>query len=205
MPGYTTKETSGVVPVLMLPVPIILPVCNGFDRIEFRGNEATSLHSKDGSGYGFAGMLMGGAGALGPEKCSCWDNMLWAKYSKVDKIPDTAGLVYLYQQYQQHPTVKSYIIKTDNKVIAHLYGGGYYPYFSTPGKREFNASYEAGTTYPQWEGPPVMLDIKAGQAYYIKAEYRPGPNETHLMIVAPEVAESEIVNCKRKMKLLTAK
>jgi hypothetical protein len=50
-----------------------------------------------------------------------------------------------------------------------------------------------------------MLDIKAGQAYYIKAEYRPGSNETHLMIVDPEVAEKEIADCIRKMKLLTAK
>ncbi|MFZ4860078.1 MAG: hypothetical protein ACOYL3_27255 [Desulfuromonadaceae bacterium] len=127
------------------------------------------------------------------------------KYSKVDKIPDTAGLVYFYQRYQQDPTIKSFIIKTDNKIIARLYSGGYYPHFSTPGKREFSASYNAGNTYPQWEGSPVTLDIKAGQAYYIKAEYLPGPNETHLVIVAPEVAEKEIADCERKMKLLTAK
>jgi hypothetical protein len=45
-PGYTI-ENYGVIPILIaLPVPLILPVCDGFDRIEFHGNEAKNLHRR---------------------------------------------------------------------------------------------------------------------------------------------------------------
>jgi hypothetical protein len=207
---YSKKDLwCGVIPVFILPVPITLPLCNGFDRIEFRGNEAARLHSKEEYGFGFFfGITPYGPGGavIGQEDFPCGDNMFSGpKYSKPDKFPETAGLVYLYRQHQQEFIVKSYIIKTDNKVIAPLYSGGYYPYFSTPGKREFSATYEAGTTYTQWEGTSITLDIKSGQTYYIKAEDRPGPNGPHLVIVAPEVAEKEIADCTRKMKLRTAK
>ena len=43
---YNRKLWCGVIPVLLLPVPLILPVCDGFDRIEFQGNEATNLHTR---------------------------------------------------------------------------------------------------------------------------------------------------------------
>ena len=36
-----------MIPILfLLPVPLILPVCDGFDRIEFQGNEAKRLHTR---------------------------------------------------------------------------------------------------------------------------------------------------------------
>jgi hypothetical protein len=113
-------------------------LCNGFDRIEFRGNAAMSLHSKMQYGIGAAGLVPLWGGEIGQKDFPCGDNMLAGpKYSKFYKIPDTAGLVFLYQQYNQVSTIKSYIIKADNKVIATIYSGGYYPYLSTPGKREF--------------------------------------------------------------------
>jgi hypothetical protein len=43
---YNRKLWCGVIPVFLLPVPLILPVCDGFDRIEFQGNEAKSLHTR---------------------------------------------------------------------------------------------------------------------------------------------------------------
>ena len=43
---YNRKLWCGVIPVLLLPVPLILPVCDGFDRIEFHGNEAKNLHTR---------------------------------------------------------------------------------------------------------------------------------------------------------------
>jgi hypothetical protein len=43
---YNRKLWCGVMPVFLLPVPLLLPVCDGFDRIEFHGNEATNLHSR---------------------------------------------------------------------------------------------------------------------------------------------------------------
>jgi len=43
---YNRKLWCGVIPVFLLPVPLILPVCDGFDRIEFHGNEAKNLHPR---------------------------------------------------------------------------------------------------------------------------------------------------------------
>jgi hypothetical protein len=43
---YNKKLWCGVMPVLILPIPLILPVCDGFDRIEFKDNEAVSLHTR---------------------------------------------------------------------------------------------------------------------------------------------------------------
>jgi hypothetical protein len=43
---YNRKLWCGVIPVFLLPVPLILPVCDGFDRIEFQGNEAKRLHTR---------------------------------------------------------------------------------------------------------------------------------------------------------------
>jgi hypothetical protein len=36
----------GVPVLIFLPVPLILPVCNGFDRIDFEENEAMCLHTR---------------------------------------------------------------------------------------------------------------------------------------------------------------
>jgi hypothetical protein len=47
---YNRKRWCGVVPIILLPVPLILPVCDGFDRIEFQGNEAKRLHTKRNGG-----------------------------------------------------------------------------------------------------------------------------------------------------------
>lgn len=43
---YNKKLWCGIIPIVILPVPLILPVCDGFDRIDFRDNVATSLHTR---------------------------------------------------------------------------------------------------------------------------------------------------------------
>lgn len=43
---YHRKLWCGIIPVLILPVPLILPVCDGFDRIEFKENKAIRLHAR---------------------------------------------------------------------------------------------------------------------------------------------------------------
>jgi hypothetical protein len=41
---YERHLWCGIIPVFILPVPLVLPVCDGFDRIEFQGSEAKNLH-----------------------------------------------------------------------------------------------------------------------------------------------------------------
>jgi hypothetical protein len=43
---YKRNLWCGVIPALILPIPLILPLCDGFDRIEFIGNEATRLNAR---------------------------------------------------------------------------------------------------------------------------------------------------------------
>lgn len=43
---YNKKLWCGAVPVLILPIPLILPVCDGFDQIDFKENNAKNLYTK---------------------------------------------------------------------------------------------------------------------------------------------------------------
>lgn len=123
-------------------------------------------------------LLVTGCASLGPV------------YSKVDKIPDNAGLVYFYRPSSFIGGGLSYEVKTGETVITTLHNGGYFPYFSAPGEKEFWAKTESKSS--------VTLDVKTGQTYYIKGEVGVGflVGRPHLMIVAPEVAEKEIADCK---------
>ena len=123
-------------------------------------------------------LLITGCASLGPV------------YSKADKIPDNSGLVYFYRPSSFYGFAASYDIKNDDTVITTLYNGGYYPYFSTPGEKEFWAKTESKSS--------ITLDVKIGQTYYVKGEVGVGflVGRPHLMVVTPEIAEKEIVDCK---------
>jgi len=123
-------------------------------------------------------LLVTGCASLGPV------------YSKVDKIPDNAGLVYLYRPSSFIGGGVAFDIKTGETVIATLHNGGYYPYYSPPGEIEFWAKTESRSS--------VTLDVKTGQTYYIKGEIGVGfiVGRPHLMVVAAEIAEKEIAECK---------
>jgi hypothetical protein len=123
-------------------------------------------------------LLITGCASLGPV------------YSKADNIPDNSGLVYFYRPSSIIGSASSYDIKNDDTVITTLYNGGYYPYFSPPGEKEFWAEIESKSS--------ITLDVKAGQTYYVKGEIGVGfvfPRP-HLMVVTPEIAEKEIADCK---------
>jgi hypothetical protein len=60
---YKRKLWCGVMPVFLLPVPFLLPMCDGFDRIEFQGNEAKRLHTRHIAMAGF--VIFAGGGAAG--------------------------------------------------------------------------------------------------------------------------------------------
>ena len=57
-----------MIPVLFLPVPLILPLCDGFDRIEFQGNETKSLHTRHTV---LAGLVLAPGSATGGTDPAC--------------------------------------------------------------------------------------------------------------------------------------
>jgi hypothetical protein len=111
-------------------------------------------------------------------------------YQKVATIPDDKGLVYIYRPGSFIGGGVSYDVKIGETPITTLYTGGYYPYFSKPGEVEFWAKTESKSS--------VTLDVKPGQTYYIKGTVGVGfiVGRPHLMVVEPNVAETEIAECK---------
>lgn len=113
-------------------------------------------------------------------------------YQKVDKIPDNAGLVYVYRPPAFIGGGVSPNLYTDNgKIfITKIYQGGYYPYFAKPGEVEFSAATESESS--------ITLNVAPGQTYYIKLTIGIGilVGRPHLMIVPADVAEREIQECK---------
>ena len=41
---YESRLWCGFGPIILVPIPLLLPVCDGFERIEFQGNDAKNLH-----------------------------------------------------------------------------------------------------------------------------------------------------------------
>jgi hypothetical protein len=67
---YKTVDIwCGVVPVWGVPVPLVVPACEGFDRITFKGSKATHLHFKRMNSTYFVTIPMVAAGGEMPKTC----------------------------------------------------------------------------------------------------------------------------------------
>jgi hypothetical protein len=128
-------------------------------------------------------MLVGGCASVGPP------------YQRVEKIPDGMGVVYLYRPSHLVGGGAAYKVKAGDTPIVTMYNGGYYPYFTKPGEVELSAKTESTSS--------VTVDVKPAESQYVKCTVGVGffIGRPHLMVVAPEQAEPEIVKCR----LLTAK
>ena len=213
---YKKNLWCGVIPVFILPVPFIIPVCEGFDRVGFRGNEATRTHTRQLNIYGFILWVFppgafGGAGG-GGEGCE-YPLLSGPAYSQVKKLPDNTGLIYFYRQKASSKLESiPYNLKTGGANITTLYNGGYYPHFSAPNENEFCVSlHTVSSQYKEYHERQrkgcVTINVKPGQAYYIKLDMRSGflgiPSP-QLVIIDSETAENEIAACTRNKELLTS-
>lgn len=177
---YSRKLWCGVIPVFFLPVPLMLPACDGFDRIEFKGNKAMRLHTRHSVA---AGLVIGYGGSGGTDPVCRFPLPTVPGFSKGDKIPDNVGLVFVYNsesslggRYYYH------IIETGEISITPIYRGSYYSFLSPIGEKEFRVSNSSKGS--------VILNVKSGQTYYIKIVEKAfkGP---YLSIVDNEIAEKE--------------
>jgi hypothetical protein len=64
---YNKSAFCGVVPIYMIPIPLVLPVCNEFDHITFENDQAVHIHFRKISGA--VAVIGGGNGFSGPVKC----------------------------------------------------------------------------------------------------------------------------------------
>jgi hypothetical protein len=68
---YNRKLWCGWIPVIILPIPLILPVCDGFDKITFKGSVATRLYTRGLAQDGFMAVFFGGAGGRVGDDSAC--------------------------------------------------------------------------------------------------------------------------------------
>jgi hypothetical protein len=50
---YNRSEFCGVIPIYIVPVPLVLPVCNEFDHVTFENDTAVHIHFRRVNGVGF--------------------------------------------------------------------------------------------------------------------------------------------------------
>lgn len=204
---YERHLWCGVIPMVFIPIPLILPVCDGFDKIYFVGNEATRLHTRHTSTGGFFIMMSpaGGAGGGGNDPAcnypipfesasSKGDNIphngpltSGPSYSKGDKIPENAGLIVFYRPDMFVGSAGIHTVHVSENFIVPLYNGAYYPYISNLGEKEFWVqSFFSKNT--------LKIHVKSGQTYYIR--FRMGFFKVYFEEVAAEIAEGEIAGLK---------
>ena len=102
------------------------------------------------------------------------------------EIPVDKAVVYIYHSGGSN---HFFILQVKDKNVAGLKKGQYCAYVTDPGAIEFKAT-SRGTC-------SITLDVKAGQAYYLKGSVPPGFSPTpYLVSVSPEVGAKEIANYK---------
>jgi hypothetical protein len=111
-------------------------------------------------------------------------------------IPLGQALIYFYRPYSFVSSAITPLIMTNqaNRLVVALSTGGYFPYFTGPGKIKFWASSDGLTTAQK---SPIAIEVIAGETYYVKM---PGPlssaNRSLLERVSFESAMPEIKDCK---------
>lgn len=179
---YKNDLWCGVIPVVILPVPLILPVCDGFNHVVFQDNKAKRLHTKR---ITLDGIIFPGGGGKNPD-CKLPLPSSPA-FSKGDNIPENAGLVIFYRSAVFGGRGDYYNVNSGETFIAPIFNGEYYAYLTALGEQEFWVQ--------SFTKSSLTLTVKSGQTYYIKIESIGFPRRAQLVEVAAELAENEIANC----------
>lgn len=124
-----------------------------------------------------ASLALGGCATLG------------APYAPDSQVPANRAAVYVYRTSAMGAAIAPTV--TANKVdLLSLPPGGYFVYHAAPGELTLEQHTEATTS--------VTLDVKAGESYYVRGSVGMGffVGHPHLVIVANEEGQSEILKCK---------
>lgn len=178
---YQRNLWCGITPVFFLPVPLLLPICDGYDQIEFNGDLAQRLNTRR---IVTAGVFIPGGSAEDPV---CRYPIPFESPTSIsDKVPDDFGLVVLYRTEESTNRTYYYPIYMNETYIAPLYGNSYYSFLAANGEKDFMVgSYNKGS---------LKLNIKAGEIYYIRIEsVRFSPPQ--LKLVESATANKEVERC----------
>ena len=111
------------------------------------------------------------------------------KFASEAAPPEGRATVYIYREAGFVGSGVAYTVSANGVEIAALPAGGYFVYHAAPGEVEFSAKTEARTS--------VTIDVKAGEAYYIKGTIGVGffVGHPHLTVVPSDVGAKEIAQC----------
>lgn len=183
---YNKKNIwCGAVPVYLVPAPLVLPICDEFDKITFKGDTATHIHFKR---VDTSGLLVLPPSAV-EDSIACPQtkpsDLSIPTFSKEDNILDNTGLIVLYRTASFVGAASMHFVTVENDLRVPLYNGSYYQYLSTVGEKEF--------TYNNWGWDRhLKINVKPKQKYYLRFEIT-FPTGTSLEEVPAEIAEKEIL------------
>ena len=111
-------------------------------------------------------------------------------FQPVASVPAGKALVYIYRPPSFVGSAVSYEVNAGQLPIVTLYNGGYFPYFTKPGRIDFWAKTEA-TSF-------CILELEAGQIYYLKGKVQMGilVGRPDLQQVHSAMGQIEIMDCK---------
>jgi hypothetical protein len=153
---YKRKRWCGGIPAFFIAVPLLLPVCDAHEIIEFRDNVATGLQITE---IADRGALFGIGGMLHPTETPC-DYPLLEKLQEMNAPSDTA-LVYYYRKGPYRPVLeRNYSLYIDDKCAGKsLHPPSFYVFKLSPGPHVFEK-----------RGLKLTIDAEAGKTYFIKEE-----------------------------------
>jgi len=103
------------------------------------------------------------------------------------KIPEGKAVIYIYRPRMRMGKIP-FDVSANGKTLATLVPDGYYAYVSEPGQIEFMAT--------DGRNPFSMtLDVKAGQAYYVKGKDGKFGGSAHLELVSPQEGMDGVSGC----------
>lgn len=110
-------------------------------------------------------------------------------FKQVENIPADKAVIYIYHSGGSNHYFLPIFVLANDKDVAELKKGTYYPYVTEPGVIEFIVR-AMGTS-------SLVLDIEAGHTYYLKGSVPSGfSSAPFLVLVSMEVGTKEIANCK---------
>ncbi|WP_136525220.1 hypothetical protein [Geomonas ferrireducens] len=176
---YRGKMWCGPIPVFILPVPLLLPLCDRFDRITFNGERGESLHTRKGNFFYIIIPLA--AGDDPPCRCPVTVAPSYAGKS----APDSSALVVLYQTGLSLPNLYT-MVYLDGHYVAAFRGSTCYAFLTPPGKREFTIGSEPRTR--------CTFTLEAGHSYYVRVN-RNVFSKTDFEMVGPVEGKNETAGC----------
>ena len=126
--------------------------------------------------------------------CGCVSTATGLVYKKIDHTPKGMAIVYIYRspKFTGH-WVSFGLFASDadgDKKIVELRGGGYYPYYTRPGKLHLYANTETTSS--------LTMLLNAGDQRFVKVTMIPGAMVAKPLLteVTAEIGELEIKECR---------